>query len=164
MQNFLNDQTVTILIAGSAMLIFAVAYIAMLLNSNRRIFEEQQKKIDEVRKSEMRYKALFDNSLAGMIKFSIYPMIIFEANRTVLEMFGIDDVYDLQKVLSELPGGQLQSLEAALKNAGKVESFEIEFPTPNGIKRRFLVSAKKEENENLIHAVLVLMTSEKMIG
>ena len=164
MQDLLKEQLNIILIASGLMLIFAVAYILLLMASNRRIFDEQQKKIDEVRKSEMRYKALFENSLAGMMKFSVLPLIIFEANRTVLEMFGVENVYDLQRVLSELPGGQTRSLESALKNAGQVESFEIEFATSNGIKRRFLVSAKKEESENLIHAVVVLMTSEKLIG
>lgn len=164
MQNLLNEQMVVILIASGLMLVFAVAYIVVLMVSNRRIFDEQQKKIDEVRKSEMRYKALFENSLAGMMKFSVLPLIIFEANRTVLEMFAVENVYDLQRVLSELPGGQTRSLESALKNSGQVESFEIEFPTPHGIKRRFLVSAKKEESENLIHAVVVLMNSEKLIG
>jgi PAS domain-containing protein len=164
MQDLLKEQLNIILIASGLMMVFAVAYILLLMASNRRIFDEQQKKIDEVRKSEMRYKALFENSLAGMMKFSVLPLIIFEANRTVLEMFGVENVYDLQRVLSELPGGQTGSLEKALKNSGLVESFEIEFPTPHGIKRRFLVSAKKEESENLIHAVVVLMTSEKLIG
>ncbi len=164
MQSIINDTTLVVALSSAVLILFAVSYIVMVHFSNKRIIDEQQKKIDEVRKSEERYKALFENSLAGMMKFSVLPLIIFEANKTMLEMFNVENVYDLQRVISELPHGQTRSLETALQNAGAVESFEIEFPTQSGMKRRFLVSARREHDENLIHAVIVLMSSEKLIG
>ena len=164
MQNILNDSITMIVLTSTIIIVFAIAYVAVVMTSNRRIIVEQQKKIDEIRKSEQRYKALFDTSLAGMMKFSVAPLIVFEANQTILDMFNVDSVYDLQRVLSELPNGSIAVIESALKKNGKIGALEIEFPTLNGIKRRFLLSAKKEETENLVHAVVVLMTSEKLIG
>jgi PAS domain-containing protein len=163
-QDLLNDTTLVVIISSAIILLFTVAYVYTLMSSNNRIIDEQQKKIDEIKKSEQRYKALFENSLAGMMKLSFAPLIIFEANRTILDMFNTSTEYDLQRVLSDLPRGQIDSIESALRSHGIIEAFEIEFATVNGIKRRFLLSAKKEESENLAHAVVVLMNSEKLIG
>jgi len=163
-QDILDDSILVIVLASAIILLFALAYVAVLVSSNRRIIVEQQKKFDEVKKSEQRYKALFETSLAGMMKFSFAPLIVFEANQTILDMFNVETDYDLQRVLSDLPNGQTNAIETTLKHKGIIESFEIEFATASGIKRRFLLSAKKEESENLAHAVVVLMTAEKRIG
>ena len=164
MQDVLNDTFLVIFLASGIILLFSMAYVAVLIVSNRRIIVEQQMKIDEVRKSEQRYKALFETSLAGMMKFSFAPFIVFEANQAIKDMFNVNTDYDLQRVLSDLPNGQTTAIELALKNKGIIESNEIEFSVASGIKRRFLISAKKEETENLAHAVVVLMTAEKRIG
>jgi len=163
-QLVLNDTLTVIVLASIIIVLLVVSYVGILVTSNKRIFYEQQKKIDEITKSEKRYKALFETSLAGMMKFSFAPFIVFEANRAILDMFNVITDYDLQRVLSDLPNGQTDAIESALKNKGVIEAFEIEFPTTTGIKRRFLISAKKEETENLAHAVVVLMTAEKLFG
>lgn len=153
-----------IIVVSGIILLFTTAYVLVIISSNNRIIDEQQKKIEEVKKSEQRYKALFENSLAGMMKFSFSPLIVFEANRTMLEMFNAHTAYDLQRIMSELPNNGAFVIETALKKSGIIESYEIDFVTVNNIKRRFLFSAKKEDEENLAHAVIVLMTSEKLIG
>jgi PAS domain-containing protein len=163
-QTLLNGTAGVVVIATITILLFAFAYVFVLVSSSRRIIMEQQSRIDEIQKSEERYKALFQNSLAGMMKFSIAPFIIFETNGTILEMFNVRNDYELQQLLSDLPNGQTQMIEAALKNKGVIDAFEIEFATASGIKRRFLLSAKKESKENLAHAVVILMTAERMIG
>lgn len=152
------------LIATLVVVFFAVSYILLLVASNRRIIQEQQRRLDELQRSEQRYKALFDTSIAGMMKFSVSPFIVFETNRTVLDMFNAKDDYELQRVLSDLPHGQTQMLESMLKSAGTVEAFELSFETKNGIKRRFLLSARREQDENVVHGVVILMTAERVIG
>ncbi|MFA6456465.1 MAG: hypothetical protein WCW40_06540 [Bacteroidota bacterium] len=160
----MSDTFLVVLIASGIIALFAVAYVYTLISTNNRIIDEQQKKIDEIKKSEQRYKALFENSLAGMMKLSFAPLIVFEANRTILDMFNAETEYDLQRILNDLPLGQISAIETALQKNGIIEAFEIAFATVNGIKRRFLLSAKKEESENLAHAVVILMNSEKLIG
>lgn len=164
MPSLLNNTAMVIVVATIAILLFTAAYVLVIISSSRRIIQEQQTRIDEIRKSEERYKALFENSLAGMMKFSIAPFIIFETNRTILDMFNVKTEYELQQVFSDLPDGQTGAIETALKNRGEIDAFEIGFSTVSGIKRRFLFSAKKETNENLAHGVIVLMTAEKLIG
>lgn len=164
MQDILNDTVVMILLTTAIIILFAASYMAVLFVSNKKIVEEQQKTIDEVRKSEQRYKALFENSLAGMIKFSISPWIVFDANQAILDLFNANTVYDLQQRLAELDPETIQKIENTLKKHGIIDALEIVFDTKSGIKRRFLFSARKETTENWIHGVMVLMTSEKKIG
>lgn len=160
----LNDTLSIILIATAVIVLFAFAYVFVIFSSSRRIVQEQQHRIDEIRKSEERYKALFQNSLAGMLKFSFTPFIVLETNQTILEMFNVATDYELQRLLSDLPNGQTRTIEAALHAKGVIDALEIEFPTATGIKRRFLLSAKREEGTNLAHGVVILMTAERLIG
>ncbi|NUN68819.1 MAG: hypothetical protein HUU02_03815 [Bacteroidetes bacterium] len=160
----LNDTLSVILIATAVVLLFAFGYAYVILSSSRRIVQEQHRRIDELRRSEERYKALFMNSLAGMMKFSFSPFIVLETNQTILEMFNVTTDYELQRLLSDLPNGQTKRIETVLHAKGTIDAMEIEFPTPTGIKRRFLFSAKREEGTNLAHAVVILMTAERLIG
>lgn len=160
----LNDTLTIILIASAVVVLFAFAYVFVILSSSRRIVQEQQQRIDEIRRSEERYRALFQNSLAGMMKFSFTPFIVLETNQTILDMFNAASDYELQRLLNDLPNGQTRTIEAALHAKGVVDALEIEFPTATGIKRRFLLSAKREEGTNLAHGVVILMTAERLIG
>lgn len=144
--------------------LFAVAYIVIILTANRKIIEEQQKKIEEIKKSEERYKALFENSLAGMMKFNFASWIVVDANQAMLDMFNANSTYDLQKTLTELPYETLHPIETALAKSGVIDSHEITLPLAIGITRRFFFSARREGAEQLAHAVVVLMNSEKKIG
>lgn len=164
MQTLLTGPPLMIIVTTAVIVLFAFGFVFVIIASNRRIIQEQQQRLDELQRSEQRYKTLFDTSLAGMFTFSVSPFIVFETNRTILEMFNVANAYELQRTLSDLPNGQTKGLETAVRAAGVVEAFEISFTGANGIKRRFLLSARKEENENIIHAVVVLMTAERLIG
>jgi hypothetical protein len=45
-----------------------------------------------------------------------------------------------------------------------IDSHEINFALDIGIVRRFFFSARRDGSEQLAHAVVVLMNSEKKIG
>lgn len=164
MQNILNDTALMIVLTTSIIALFAAAYIAIIFSTNKKIIHEQYKKIDEIRKSEQRYKALFENSLAGMMKFNYSSWVVLDSNQAMLDMFNANTIYDLQNKFSELPKEILQQIEVLLSKSGIVDAHEITFTIETGIIRRFLFSARREETEQLAHAVVVLMNSEKKIG
>ncbi len=164
MQSFLNDPITLVLLTSAVILFVTIAYVGILITGNRKVIEQQQRTIDEVKRSEQRYKALFDNSLAGMMKFSYRPWIVFEANQAILDMFNVTTVYELQKRLTEFREETLIKIEHTLAKEGIIDALEVEFMTKGDIKRRFLFSARSEEGGTVAHGVLILMTSEKLIG
>lgn len=164
MPNFLNDTIIVIELASAVILLFAIAYVAMFISGNRRIIEEQQKKIDEIRKSEQRYKALFENSLAGMMKFDYETWIVADANQALLDLFTVNSTYELQRTLTEFPADKIHQIGTSLRKSGIIDGLELILTVPSGITRRFLFSARREESDHYAHAVVVLMTAEKRIG
>lgn len=153
-----------VVITTTAILVVVIAYILVILTSSKRIIQEQQTRIDEIRKSEERYKALFQNSLAGMMKFDYTNWIIQDANMAMMEMFNATSIYDLQCTISDFPDEKLRQIETALRKTGIIDGLELTYTAHSSIKRRCLFSARREEKGNYAHAVLVLMTAEKMIG
>ena len=153
-----------IVLTTSIIAMFAIAYIAIIFTANKKIIEEQQKKIEEIRRSEERYKALFENSLAGMMKFNFSTWIVVDTNQAMLDMFNANTIYDLQKKFTELPREVLRPIEVSLAKTGMIDSHEINFALDIGIVRRFFFSARRDGSEQLAHAVVVLMNSEKKIG
>ena len=164
MQDILNNTVLLIVITTSIIVIFAAGYLSILVLSNKRIIEEQRLKIDEIQKSEQRYKALFENSLAGMMKFNYTTWVVLDANQTLIEMFNCQSKYDLQQIFAEFPFERFYNIESSLMHDGFVDSCEIEFKLKSGIKRRFLFSARKEGESELAHAVIVFESAFKSLG
>jgi len=163
-QDILNNTIVMIVLTTSIIALFAIAYIAIIFSSNKKIIDEQQRKIEEIQRSEQRYKALFENSLAGMMKFNFSSWVVLDTNQAMLDMFNANTIYELQRKFTELPKEILQSIETLLTKSGEVDAHEITFTLETGIVRRFFFSARREGTEQLAHAVVVLMNSEKKIG
>lgn len=164
MQTVLTNTSMVIVIATIAILLFVVAYVLMTVTSSRRIIQEQQRRIDEIQKSEERFKALFENSLAGMMKFDYRTWIVLDANQALLELFTVQTVYDLQRVFTEFPAEKIRQIERSLEHSGIIDGLELTHVVPSGITRRYFFSARKESTGTLAHAVVVLMTAEKKIG
>ena len=164
MQDILNNTVLLIIITTTIIAIFTVAYLSVLVTSNKKIIEEQRSKIIEIQRSEQRYKALFENSLAGMMKFNYTSWLVLDANQTLIEMFNCKSKYDLQQVFAEFPFERFYNIESSLMHDGFVDSCEIEFKLKSGIKRRFLFSAHREGDSELAHAVIVFVSAFKSLG
>ncbi len=164
MQSILNDTVLVILVASLVVVLFTVAYVMLAVTSNKKIIQEQESRINEIQKSERRYKALFENSLAGMMKFDFSTWMVLEANQAMLEMFSVESIFELQRVLTELPAEQLKYIENELLASGAIDAMEIHRAIPGGLRRRFLFSSRREGSERTAQAVMILMTSDKLIG
>ena len=126
--------------------------------------QEQQRKLEEVQISEQQYKSLFENSLAGMMKFNYTSWVVVDANQTMIEMFGCKSKYELQQIFAEFPFERYYSIESSLSHNGLVDSCEIEFMLRSGLKRRFLFSARRVGNSEIAHAVIVFQSTFKSLG
>jgi PAS domain S-box-containing protein len=149
---------------GSAVLaIFAIAFISVVLTSHRRVFEAQKAKIEEVTKSADRYKALFDHSLAGMMKFSIESWHIREANHALLAMFGCSSERECEQRFLELPAPTRDSIRSALEKNGIVPEQELQAKKSDGSEIWLRFSAKVIEGDRYAHAVVINITKRKLI-
>lgn len=149
---------------GSAVLaIFAIAFISVVLTSHRRVFEAQKAKIEEVTKIAERYKALFDHSLAGMMKFSFESWHIREANHALLAMFGCSSEKECEQCFSEFPASARDSIRSALEKNGIVPEQEFQARRSDGTEIWLHFSARAIEGDRDAHAVIIDITQRKLI-
>jgi PAS domain S-box-containing protein len=151
-----------VIFSGSIVLLtFAIAYIAVILSSHRKVIEAQKSKLVEVTRSAERYKALFDHSLAGMMKFSVDTLKIHEGNAALQAMFGCTTDEEIQQYWRELLGSKLADIKAILEKTGIISEYEIHAKRSNGNDLWLLLSAKVAEGDQMAHGVLVDITNWK---
>ena len=140
-----------------------VAYISVVLSSHRKIIEAQKTKLAEVIKSSERYKALFDHSLAGMMKFSAATWEVNDVNEALLSMLNCSSEKEVQQSLSSIPAALLDPIKTALQRNGVVSECELQVKTAEGKKLWLLFSAKLIDGDSYAHGVLVDITKRKSV-
>ena len=151
-----------VVIGGSAILFtLAVGYVVAFVHSHRRILQSQQERLDEVSKSEEKFRGIFNNSLAGIIKFSVNTWSISDANEAIMELYGCSSLQELQSCMSNLPGSSLAFVRDSLTKDGFIAEYEIHTMRKDGGELWMLFSAKKMENDPCAQAVVVDITKRK---
>jgi hypothetical protein len=156
-----NSLTQIMIISTIVLVTFALGYFAVIVAGNRKIITEQQTKIEEIQKSEVRYKTLFENSVAGMMKFNFTTWAVLEANQTLLMMFNSTTVYELQKNFTDLHFTNFAEIGKALGKYGVVDGVEILYAVKGSPPKKFIFSARREQNTEIAHGVLVYVNSQK---
>lgn len=164
MHEILNNTTVLVVLSTEVLFLLALAYVIVLLTGNKKIISLQKAQLDEIATREQKYKALFENSVAGMMTFNFMTWKVLEANRAVLEMFNCTTVEKLQDSFLELPVEQFHEIGASLHSVGSVDGIEIQRTIQEKIVRRYLFSARREGSTECAHAVIIYMTAQKRIG
>jgi two-component system cell cycle sensor histidine kinase/response regulator CckA len=151
-----------VVIGGSAiLLLFAVAYVVVMISSHRRVIEAQQAKLEEVRRSEEKYRSLFDNSLVGIMKFSPDTWAVVDANEAIRTLFGCGSEEELQGCLENLSSSSRELIRQSLAREGRIAEYEIQTARKDGEDLWILFSARITPGEDLAQAVIVDITKRK---
>jgi two-component system, cell cycle sensor histidine kinase and response regulator CckA len=151
----------TLIVGSVVVLSIALAYIAMMAYSHRRLAETQKAQLEEVRKSEEKFKSLFDNSLVGILRFSIDPWTITEANEALLSLAECASVQELQRCAARIPAPAHAHIKTSLLSTGFISEYEIRSSRPNGEPLWILFSARKVQDEAFAQGVVVDITKRK---
>ncbi len=159
----MTDLHIFIMIGTGIVLIFSAAYIVISVIGHKRVIESQKTQILEIQKSEQRYKALFENSVVGMLKFNPDTWDILDANRSMYGMFNAVSVSSIRALLQKIPLNIKLEIESELKRSGQFENKLLTLSNPRGMYRWFLFSGKRDTAEKMVHAVLVDVTEKKKL-
>ncbi len=157
-----NDvDIITILLLGTTvLLLFAVGYALLTAYSRKRIIAAEKSKLEEVSKSEQRYKGLFENSLAGIIRFAIGSWQVIDANDAARSILGCTTKEGIQAAIERFPAGLMRSVSRRLEQEAFVGQTEIRMTNARGEDLWFLFAAKKLE-DGVAQAFLVDITERK---
>ncbi|MEW6061020.1 MAG: hypothetical protein AB1600_03665 [Bacteroidota bacterium] len=162
MSTVADNSLIQIIIVSTVVLVtFALGYFAVIVAGNRKIIAEQQAKIDEIRKSEERYKTLFENSVAGMMKFNFTTWVVLEANQTLLVMFNCTTPYELQRVFIDVHFDSFYQIGKMLTKYGAIDLFEIPIVLKGEPPKKLLLSARREGKTEIAHGVVVQVNTQE---
>jgi PAS domain S-box-containing protein len=150
------------ILAGSLVLLFfAAAYILVATYSNQRIRSAEKTKLDEVIRSEKKYRDLFENSVAGIATFSFMDWVIINSNQAILKMFACDTQNELQGLVPTFPEWALQLVHDSLSSQKSVDNLEILTKRKNGQELWVLFSARLTVQHGVAQAVVLDITERK---
>ncbi|HTY36065.1 MAG TPA: PAS domain S-box protein [Bacteroidota bacterium] len=144
------------------LLIFAVGYIMVSVGSHQRVLAAQRARLEEVVRSEEKYHSLFDNSLAGIIRFSPETWDIYDSNEAVQFIWGCSSQSELQSCIYRIPETVRLNINAALKAEKSISGVEIRTTRPNGEDLWVLLSAKLTKEQGLAQAVIIDITEREL--
>lgn len=149
--------------AATAVLLFlSISIIAIVIYSKRREIAAKAKQLEELKRSEQKYRSLFENSLAGIVKFSLETWEVFDSNKAMKQIFGCESDDELARCFSALPPRSIQNIQQSLLNTGLIQEYEIRTIRLDGKELWLLFSAKMIGEEHLTHGVIVDITERKV--
>ncbi|MBN1397300.1 MAG: PAS domain S-box protein, partial [Bacteroidetes bacterium] len=161
-QNSSIDLLWAISAATAVLLFLSISIIAVVIYSKRKEIAAKAKQLEELKRSEQKYRSLFENSLAGIVKFSVESWEIFDSNKAMKQIFGCPSDEDLAQCFSSLPRQSIQNIQQSLLTEGLIQEYEIKTAGLDGRELWILFSAKIIGEEHLAHGVIVDITERKI--
>ena len=115
----------TIGVGTFVLLLLAVGFISAIVQSKRREVAAKQRELEELAKSERKYRNLFENSLAGMVRLSSNSWDVLDANRALLEMLGVKTPQEVKQIFETIPMADRDHIFTTLKNQGTIKNLEV---------------------------------------
>lgn len=122
---------------------------------------ERKKAVDAVKRSEEKYKTLFENSLVGMFRTDFNTGEIIESNEKFWEILGTERKEKLRTVDFYKSEKDREFVLSAVKDTGEAKNIELELKRYNGELIWVSFSIKHYPDEGILETVLVDITETK---
>jgi PAS domain S-box-containing protein len=144
-------------------LTIVIALIVLVMVGKQRELKSKECQLEELAKKERKYRNLFENSLAGMVRLVVDSWDVIDANRTLLEMLGVKTPEEIKKFLQTIPDTDRDKLLSTLKNQGKIKNFETSVRRANNSEVQISFSGSLFPQEGFIEGVIIDITERKRL-
>jgi PAS domain S-box-containing protein len=153
----------TIGVGTFVLLLLAVGFIGAIVQSKRREIAAKQREIEELAKSERKYRNLFENSLAGMVRLSSDSWDVLDTNRALLEMLGVKTPVEVKQIFETIPPGDRDQIIAMFKNQGTIKNLEVTVRRFDKTEACISFSGTLFSDQGYIEGVLIDVTERKRL-
>jgi signal transduction histidine kinase len=153
-----------VIVFGTILFLFLTGGMVLFIAlAKQRQISTKKKQIEELSRSERKYRGLFENSLAGIARLSFSTLEVLDANKALLKMFDVSDPAELRSLLSRLPKNDNETIRERLVSAGFIDSLQTKLIRSNGSEVWILLSAVAFPAEDNIEAVILDITEKKRL-
>jgi PAS domain S-box-containing protein len=123
----------------------------------------KQRGLEELAKRELKYRNLFENSLAGMVRFSLNSWDVLETNRALLEMFGVKTPEEVKKIFETIPAADRNQILTTLANQGTMKNLEVTVRRFDKTEACISFSGTLFSDQGYVEGVLIDVTERKRL-
>jgi PAS domain S-box-containing protein len=123
----------------------------------------KQREMVELAKRELKYRNLFENSLAGMVRFSSISWDVLEANRALLEMFGVKTSGEVRQILETIPAADRDKILDMLRTQGTIKNLEATIRRFDKTEACISISGVLYPDQGYVEGVLIDVTERKRL-
>lgn len=152
-----------VFIATIFLLVLGSAFIFSLIYAKQREFQLKALQLEELERSERKYRGLFENAIAGILRFSYPSWEILEANKAALKLFQGASLSSIQKFIQAIPPAEWAYLQKNLSQQGFVESFQTKICTEKENELWVVLSAVAFPAEGYVEMVIIDITEKKRL-
>lgn len=161
MQAPFSDFWWTIGIGTVTLVVLAVAFVAALIANQRRFIANQRLQLDDLRRSEEKYRNLFENSLVGMVRLSLDDLTILDCNKTTCAIFGGRTQEEVRRGFKAMKEQEQVMLRRILRDQGAIENFEAELTTEAGPSLWVSITCRANVREGYAEGVVIDISKRK---
>ncbi|MFZ1977660.1 MAG: ATP-binding protein [Bacteroidota bacterium] len=157
-----NINIILVIVLGTALFLFLTGgMIYFVAFAKQKEINIKKKQIEELSKSERKYRGLFENSLAGIARLSFTTLEVLDANTALLKMFGVSTPEALQSIFERMPKADDETFREKLLSSDSIDSLQTSFHRNDGTEVWVLISAAVVPAEDYIEAVILDITEKK---
>jgi signal transduction histidine kinase len=153
----------TIIVGTFVLLLFAVGFVLAIIQSKRREIIAKQHELEELAKSELKYRNLFENSLAGMVRLSTSSWDVLDANRALLEMLGVGTPEEAKRIFGTISTSDRKYILESLAREGAIKNLEITIQRFDNTEACISFSGSLFSDQGYLEGVLIDVTERKRL-
>jgi signal transduction histidine kinase len=153
----------TIIVGTFVLLLFAVGFVMAIIQSKRREIIAKQHELEELAKSELKYRNLFENSLAGMVRLSTSSWDVLDANRALLEMLGAKTPEEAKQIFGTISTTDRKNILDTLARERTIKNLEITIQRFDKTEACISFSGTLFSDKGYIEGVLIDVTERKRL-
>ena len=166
-RTLMSDTAINILwtigVGTFVLLLLAVGFIMAIVQGKRREMTAKQREMEELAKREKKYRNLFENSLAGMVRISSNTWDVLDANRALLEMLGARTAEEVKQIFGTIPMADRDQILTTFATHGTIKNLEVTVQRFDTTEVCISFSGTLFSDEGYIEGVLIDVTEQKRL-
>jgi PAS domain S-box-containing protein len=162
MQEVTFDIWWTVALGTIALLAITVGFVAAVMTGKQKELVAKKRQLEELTISERKYRNLFEQSPAGMLRIMTDQWNVVDANHALLRMFAVEALDKIKEVLTSMSPQDREYLIERLSTGQSVEDYKILLRRMDGSEFWISFSASLRSHEGLTEAVIIDITTRRL--